>query len=205
MALKPGLQTHNPGIDNLRGPWGLAPQPHSLAPARRRLSFWKAPGGGMQAGSPVLPGGAPVVGLRAVHTKPPFSSPTALPPGSWMARPTFSMKVFPSLLGLLLPAKPLCPPLPGCLCLYKHLNPPGLGAEGQRTSNPPHPTPPACTPRGPCLPPPTLYAHDWLAFGGSRDESGQACLETPALLLAAQVPEERNSMPSSPQRPAKGQ
>lgn len=91
------------------GPLDLTPQLHSQALARRRPSFWKSPGGGMQGGSHVPLGRGAWLGERAVHTKPPFSSPAALPPGK--GEPVqISREGFLSRLCPLLPAKPLCVP-----------------------------------------------------------------------------------------------
>ena len=73
MALKPRLQTHSLGTRSLWGPQGLVPQPHSPAAARRRPSFWKAPGGGMQARNHMLPGGAARGSGRGQCTQSPHS------------------------------------------------------------------------------------------------------------------------------------
>ena len=129
MALKPRLQTHSLGTRSLWGPQGLVPQPHSPAAARRRPSFWKAPGGGMQARNHMLPGGQPAARGGGSAHRAPILLATTLSPGNGEPCPDF-LRRFRVLCRTLRPPKPLCPLRPGHLRLHKHLKPHGLGAVG---------------------------------------------------------------------------
>ena len=129
-ALKPSLQIHNLGI-------GASGVPRVSCPNH---TAWLQPGGRASGrlqvvecrrGATCCQGAAPGGG----HThKAPVLLPAALPPGNQEPCSDFPRE-FPVLWPLLLP-KPLCPLLPGCLCLHKHLKPRSLGALRAAILNP---------------------------------------------------------------------
>lgn len=160
----PSPQYGNPHPPGSPGPRAPTARP---APARRRLSPWKSPGGGMQAGSPALPGGPAWPGVGAAHTKRSFSCPPRVPPQGGGGQVHTFRGAFPVPAPAAPPSKAsLSPHLPAAFASINTSSLPALGAWGQR---PPH-RPPA-DPEGPGPLPPR---HNRLALGEAAASQARA-------------------------------